>query len=109
MIQIIQCTQDIDFTLTVTFHLPKPKQKRYAIVPNAYKKLRYESGRLSKPAAQSDDNQQAGGFDSAAPTTYVVWTPSVVSSSATTLSVVPPTVSTFVELDALEADSTDLI
>ena len=26
-----------DFTLTLTFHLPHPKQKKLAIVPNAYK------------------------------------------------------------------------
>ncbi|TMW86314.1 hypothetical protein EJD97_021586, partial [Solanum chilense] len=55
--------------------------------------------------AQSADDQQAGGSDSPEPTTFVIWTPSVVSSASTTLSAVPPDISTVMELDAQAAKS----
>ena len=74
--------------------------------PECIKKLKYKSGRWSKPGAQSADDQQAGGSGSPEPTTSVVWTPWIVSSSATTLSAVPPAIATSLELDAPAADST---
>ncbi|TMW84869.1 hypothetical protein EJD97_024223, partial [Solanum chilense] len=45
-------------------------------------------------------DQQAGGFGSPEPTSSAIWTPSVVSSATTALSVVPPAISSVRELDA---------
>ncbi|TMW82727.1 hypothetical protein EJD97_005122, partial [Solanum chilense] len=49
---------------------------------------------------QSAVDQQAGGSDSPEPTSSEIWTPSVVYSETTALSVVPPAISTVRELDA---------
>ncbi|TMW93335.1 hypothetical protein EJD97_011857, partial [Solanum chilense] len=58
---------------------------------------------------QSVVDQQAGGSDSLEPTSSAIWTPSMVSSAITALSVVPPAISTVSELDAPTANSDALI
>ncbi|TMW80791.1 hypothetical protein EJD97_015064, partial [Solanum chilense] len=50
--------------------------------------------------AQSAVDQQDGGSSSPEPTYSAIWTPSVVSSATTALSVVPPPISIVRELDA---------
>ena len=55
--------------------------------------------------AQSAVDQQAGGSGSPEPTSSTIWTPLVVSSATTALSVVPPAISTVRELDAPAANS----
>ena len=59
--------------------------------------------------AQSAVDQQAGGFGFLEPTSSAIWTPLVVSSATTALSVVPPDISTVRELDAPAANSDALI
>ena len=59
--------------------------------------------------AQSAVDQQAGGSVSPEPTSFVIWTPSVVSSATTAPSVVPPAISTVRELDAPTANCDALI
>ncbi|TMW80564.1 hypothetical protein EJD97_018336, partial [Solanum chilense] len=59
--------------------------------------------------AQSVVDQQAGGSGFPEPTSSAIWTPSVVSSATTALSVVPLSISTGQELDSPAANSDALI
>ena len=88
-----------NFNLALTFHSPHHQQKDNQLSP-MHKKLKHKSGRRSKPGAQSNDDQHVVGSDSPDPTAPVICIPSVVSSVATSLSVVPLSISTFLELDA---------